>query len=238
MKTLSNSVIGVVISAWVFSVCVFNLVVLQLLSLEIWCCVYDENIYYSFFDIQIKNEHKFCYWYSSALNCPVSFIYCCFTWTGGGVGGGLKHCSKNAVYNTNATDIAIKAYMNILSSGWRKRFFRNHSRTSSSDSKSPGMNIHNWNCDIFIRKINLLMIGVFRNDNILNLFHSPRYMLGNRFRKYTIAGNFVTPHFRAYLESDIFTNVMSKLSVSLSIFSNFSRTIVLSGWSASSNIHT
>lgn len=69
--------------------------------------------------------------------CSFIFIYCCLTWTGGGEGGGLKHCSKNAVYSTNAIDMAINAYIKMFSSGWRKRFFRNHSRTSSSDSKSP-----------------------------------------------------------------------------------------------------
>lgn len=68
-------------------------------------------------------------------------IYCCLTWTGGGVGGGLKHCSRNAVYSTNAIDIAIKAYIKMFNSGWRKRFFRSHSRTSSSDNKSPTISI-------------------------------------------------------------------------------------------------
>lgn len=71
------------------------------------------------------------------IMCSLFSFYCCFTCTGGGVGGGLKHCSKNAVYNTNATDMAIRAYMNMLSSGCRKRFFRNHSSTSFSESKSP-----------------------------------------------------------------------------------------------------
>lgn len=57
---------------------------------------------------------------------------------------------------------------------------------------------------------------------------SPLYILGNRLRKYTIDGKFVTPHFLAYLGSAILTNVISKLSVSLSIFSNFSNICLLS----------
>lgn len=57
---------------------------------------------------------------------------------------------------------------------------------------------------------------------------SPRYILGKRLRKYTIAGRFVTPHFRAYLGSAILTKVISKLSVSLSMFSSFSIIALLS----------
>lgn len=49
----------------------------------------------------------------------------------------MKHCKRNAVYNTKAMEMAMRAYMNMFSSGWRNRFFRSHSRTSSSDSKSP-----------------------------------------------------------------------------------------------------
>lgn len=59
-------------------------------------------------------------------------------------------------------------------------------------------------------------------------------MLGKRLRKYTMAGSLVTPHFRAYLASAILTKVMSRLSVSLSMFSSFSMTAMLSGVPASS----
>lgn len=113
---------------------------------------------------------------------------------GAGAGGcGLKHCSRNAVYMMKAIDSAIRAYMNMFSSGCLNRFFRSQSRTSSSDSKSP------------------------------------LYMLGKRFLKYTMAGSLVTPHLRAYRGSCILTNVMSKLSVSLSMFSSLSITARLSG---------
>ena len=45
-------------------------------------------------------------------------------------------------------------------------------------------------------------------------------MLGNFFLKYTREGNFVTPYFLAYLGSLILIKVISKLSVSVSIFSS------------------
>lgn len=91
-----------------------------------------------------------------------------------------------------ATMMANRAYMKRLSSGCLNLFFLNHSRTSTSECKSP------------------------------------LYILGKRLRKYTMAGRLVTPHFLAYLGSAIFTKVISKLSVSLSIFSNFSRINLLS----------
>lgn len=124
--------------------------------------------------------------------------YVCFGWGAGGGGCALKHCNKNAVYVTNATAIAIRAYINIFNSGCLNLFFLNHSSTSFSD------------------------------------FKSPLYMLGNRRLKYTIDGKFVTPHFLAYLGSAILTNVISKLSVSLSISSNFSNTCLLSSECVSS----
>ena len=51
-----------------------------------------------------------------------------------------------------------------------------------------------------------------------------------------MAGSLVTPHFLAYLGSAILTNVMSKLSVSPSMFSNFSFTSSLSLLLCSSRI--
>ena len=101
---------------------------------------------------------------------------------------------------TNPVAIAINAYINRFNSGWRNRFLRSQSNTSSS------------------------------------LYRLPRYMLGKRFLKYTIDGSLMTPHFLAYLESAILTNVISKLSVSLSMFSNLIRACVLSGSSRSTEI--
>lgn len=144
--------------------------------------------------------------------------YCCFGCWGGGGGVGLKHCSRNAVYRINAIDIAIRAYMKIFSSGDLNRFLRSHSSTSSSIIRSPNSDQNRFFSPAFI----------------LNFINIPLKILGKRFRKYTIDGNFVTPHFRAYRASAIFTNVMSKLSVSLSMFSSFSKTAILSGWPASS----
>lgn len=66
--------------------------------------------------------------------------HCCFGCGAGAGGAGLKHCSKNAVYKTNAIDKAINAYMNILSSGCLNLFFRSHSSTSSSFMRSPAIN--------------------------------------------------------------------------------------------------
>lgn len=128
------------------------------------------------------------------INC----IYVCFGCCAGGGGCALKHCIRNAVYVMNATPIANKAYIKMFNSGWRKRFFLSHSRTSFSDLRSP------------------------------------RNMLGKRRRKYTIEGRWVTPHLRAYRASAILTKVMSKLSVSLSMFSSFSRICLLSSECTSS----
>lgn len=120
------------------------------------------------------------------------------------------------MYITNAIPRAISAYINIFSSGCRNLFFLSHSRTSFSDVRSPKTS------------------GIIDRCKRTVSFYLPLYMLGKRLRKYTMAGNFVTPHFLAYLGSAIFTKVISKLSVSPSMFSNFSNIFLLSTTFASS----
>lgn len=68
------------------------------------------------------------------------WAHACFGCGAGAGGAGLKHCSKKAVYITNAIDSAMRAYMKIFSSGCRNLFFRSHSSTSSSDKRSPAKN--------------------------------------------------------------------------------------------------
>lgn len=72
----------------------------------------------------------------------MSMSHACLGCGAGAGGAGLKHCSKNAVYITNAIEIAINAYMNMFSSGCLNLFFLSHSSTSSSDMRSPKKTTH------------------------------------------------------------------------------------------------
>lgn len=93
-----------------------------------------------------------CHWITQPNVCRSSIskdgfqTHACLMW-------GRKQERSHTVYKTKVIASAITAYMKTFNSGWRKRFLRNHSSTSSPEFKLP--KIHTHTHTISVKHINL-----------------------------------------------------------------------------------